>query len=234
MLSILIATSSRRVSLHPPIRVFLVDDHPIVRAGARLAIAGLEGFVVCGESGSAAGAPEAASAARAHLVMLDLLLGSRGDGLELVAAMRRQLPEARILVFSMNAEDVFAERALHAGADGYLVKGGDLVELQFALREIAAGRTYLSAHLRARLTRPGEGAPPGTDRVGSLSDRELQIFLLLGAGKSTQQIADELGISMKTVSAHRENVKIKLGITQAAELVRHAVTYVLGQGTLSR
>ncbi len=118
--------------------LYLVDDHPVVRAGARLAIAGLPGFEICGETGVAAGAPAAAREARADIVILDLLLGAAGDGLELVAAMHAAVPRARLLVFSMNREELFAERALRAGAHGYLMNGGDLTELQGALRCILA------------------------------------------------------------------------------------------------
>lgn len=213
----------------PPLRVFLIDDHPIVRAGARLAISGLPGFVVCGELGVTTGAPEAAKAARADIVILDLLLGTPGDGLELLTALRAALPRTRLLVFSMNAEDLFAERTLRAGANGYLMKGGDLSELQHALQRLAAGEIYLSPALSARHSlahRLGNGT---AGPLSSLSDREMQVFLLLGSGKTSQQIATELGISIKTISAHRENLKTKLGIDNATDLVRLAVTYVVGQ-----
>lgn len=209
------------------IRVFLIDDHPIVRAGARLAVSGMPGFSICGEIGTSVGAAQAAAAAQADIVVLDLLLGTAGDGLELIHAVRAALPGARLLVFSMNSEDLFAHRAIKAGANGYLTKGGDLSELQDALRCVQRGETYLSTRLRARTPLH----QPETDtRLSSLTDREMQIFLLLGAGKSTQQIADELGISRKTASAHRENIKVKLRLASAPELVRHAVAYVVGQG----
>jgi DNA-binding NarL/FixJ family response regulator len=213
-----------------PVRVFVVDDHPIVRAGVRLLIAGMPGFELCGETGKAEGAPERAAAARAGAVIADLVLGAGRDGLELVAALRAALGNAKILVFSMQPEDLFAERALKAGADGYLMKGGDLTELQHALVRLVGGEVYLSDQLKLRM----QGAkwfgrrPEGP--LASLSDRELQVFQRLGAGLSSQQIAKELGVSIKTVSAHRENVKTKLGIESAAELVRHAVAYVLGRG----
>ncbi len=211
-------------------RVFLIDDHPIVRAGARLAISGMPGFEICGETGTVAGAVEAAQEKRAQLIIADLLLGSPGDGLEFIGALRQALPEARILVFSMNSEDLFADRALRAGAHGYLMKGGDLTQLQEAMRQVQRGEIYLSAGLAKRQI--------GKRRIGSLtagpmatlSDREMQVFLLLGAGKSTQQIAHELGVSIKTASAHRENLKAKLNLESAAELVRSAVAYVVGQG----
>lgn len=210
----------------PSVRVFLIDDHPIVRAGARLAIAELAGYEVCGETGVAAGAPAAAKAAQADIVVVDLLLGTPRDGLELISALHEALPRTRLLVFSMNAEELFAERALRAGAHGYLMKGGDLTELQAALRCVQRGEIYLGERLTKK-PQPGHG---GVNPLSALSDREMQVFLLLGAGKSTQQIAGELGVSVKTASAHRENLKVKLGLHSAAELVRHAVAYVVGQG----
>ncbi len=212
------------------LRVFLIDDHPIVRAGARLAIGGLPGFEVCGETGTTVGAPAAARAARADIVVLDLLLGTPGDGIALVTALRTTLPRAKLLVFSMNAEELFAELTLRAGADGYLMKGGDLTDLQAALRHVAAGEIYLSPRLAARHASSRRLSGNNAGPLASLSDREMQIFLLLGAGKSTQQIATELGVSMKTASAHRENLKVKLGVDSASELIRLAVTYVVGQG----
>ena len=211
----------------PPLRVFLIDDHPIVRAGARLAVAGLPGFAVCGEHGSATGAADAARAAQADIVVLDLLLGTAGDGLELILTLRAALPRTKLLVFSMNSEALFAERVLRAGAQGYLAKGGDLTELQEALRCVAAGEIYLSARIASRI---GSAGPADIGPLARLSDREMQVFLLLGAGKSTPQIAAELGVSAKTISAHRENLKVKLEIASAAELMRYAVAYVVGQG----
>ncbi|MES2693120.1 MAG: response regulator transcription factor [Verrucomicrobiota bacterium] len=221
------ASKNAAASVPPSTRVFLIDDHPIVRAGARLAVAGMAGFVVCGELGTSIGAVEAARAAAPDIVVLDLLLGSAGDGLELVAALHAGLPAARLLVFSMNSEELFAYRALRSGARGYLTKGGDLTELQEALRAVQRGDIYLSPRLRDQTS----AAPAGPfTQLTSLTDREMQVFLLLGAGKSTQQIADELGISRKTASAHRENIKVKLRLSSASELVRHAVAYVVGQG----
>jgi DNA-binding NarL/FixJ family response regulator len=213
-----------------PLRVFVVDDHPIVRAGVRLVIQGLPGFELCGETGRPEGAPEAAAHARADAVILDLMLGGGRDGLELVAAMRSALPKARLLVFSMNAEELFAERVLKAGANGYLMKGGDLSQLQNALVRLARGETVLSPTMKERLDEARRFGPRGAAPLASLSDRELQVFMRLGAGRSTHQIAEELGVSMKTVSAHRENLKTKLGAASAPELVRQAVEYVVAQG----
>lgn len=190
----------------------------------------MPGFEICGELGVAAGAVEAAQAARAEIIVADLLLGVSGDGLELISALCSGLPQARVLVFSMNSEDLFADRALRAGARGYLTKGGDLSQLQEALRVLQRGEIYLSPGLATRRIGRRRVGSISVGPMATLSDREMQVFLLLGAGKSTNQIAEELGVSMKTASAHRENLKAKLGIESAAELVRQAVAYVVGQG----
>ena len=168
------------------------------------------------------------------MVILDLNLGGR-DGDKAVALMRRQCPEAAILVFSMNPEELFAERALADGANGYLMKTDGFEELHHAVGRILAGETYLSVRLRERLTAVGRGGN-GTmigeapQRVSNLTARELQIFRRIGEGRGTAEIVAELGLSIKTVSAHRENLKKKLGATTAAELIRLAVAWVLGHG----
>lgn len=213
----------------PSRRVFIVDDHPIVRAGARLALGTTPGFRVCGEAGSAAEALTAVAAARPDILILDLVLGGR-DGMDFVARMREILPAARILVLSMNAEDLFAERALRAGANGYLMKGGDLEELVAAVKRIAEGEVYLSEKMTSAMLEVRRSGRRETGIFGGLTDREMQVFLMLGQGKSTQQVADELRLSIKTISTHRENLKVKLGVDSAAELVRQAVAYVIGQG----
>lgn len=212
-----------------PLRVFIVDDHPIVRAGARLALGTTPGFRVCGEAGSAAEALSAVATLRPDILILDLVLGGR-DGMDFVARMRDILPAARILVLSMNAEDLFAERALRAGANGYLMKGGDLDELLAAVKRIVAGEVYLSEKMTNAMLEVRRSGRRETGILGSLTDREMQVFLMLGQGKSTQQVADELSLSIKTISTHRENLKVKLGVDSAAELVRQAVAYVIGQG----
>src|SRR5262249_28386134 len=157
---------------------------------------GLPGFELCGEFGRAEGAPEAAAAARADAVIQDLMLGGGRDGIELVTAMRAALPDAKLLVFSMNAEELFAERVLRAGANGYLMKGGALSHPQTALIRVAGGETVLSDAMKARRDEARRFGPRGEAPLASLSDRELQVFLRLGAGRSTNQIAEELGVSM--------------------------------------
>lgn len=184
---------------------------------------------MCGEAGTAAQALATVEAARPDILILDLVLGGR-DGMDFVARMREILPAARILVLSMNAEDLFAERALRAGANGYLMKGGDLDELAAAVKRIARGEIYLSEKMTSKMIEARRSGRQEAGILGSFTDREMQVFLMLGQGKSTQQVADELRLSVKTISSHRENLKVKLGVESAAELVRQAVTYVIGQG----
>jgi DNA-binding NarL/FixJ family response regulator len=210
-------------------RVLIVDDHPIVRAGVRLALRGHASFEICGEADSVNAAEELAGSLRPDIVVLDLLMGGR-DGIEMVGRMRELLPAAKILVFSMNTEDLFAQRALRAGANGYLMKEGGLEELIHALEHILAGEVYVSERMNARLLNSVARGESDDDVLKSLTDREMQIFLQLGAGKTTGQIAEELSLSVKTISTHRENLKAKLGAESAPELVRKAVAYVVGRG----
>jgi DNA-binding NarL/FixJ family response regulator len=218
------------VSLMPEkSRVLIVDDHPIVRAGVRLALRGHPTLEICGEADSVNAALTLAEQQKPDALVLDLHLGGR-DGIEMVGRMRELLPHAKILVFSMNSEDLFAKRALRAGANGYLMKEGGLEELQHALGRILAGEVYVSQRMNSRLLNSVARGDSEDDPLSELTDREMQIFLLLGGGKTTGQIADELSLSVKTISTHRENLKTKLGVDSAAELVRKAVAYVVGSG----
>jgi len=210
--------------------VFVVDDHPIVRAGVRLLLHGLDDFTVCGETGRVDTAPEEAAAADPGAVITDLMLGGGRDGLGLVSALRAALPDARLLVFSMHPEHLFAERALQSGADGYLMKGGDLEELKGALLRVAGGDVHLSPAMRRHVENARILGPRREGALAALTDREMQVYLRIGSGLTNPEIAQELGVSVKTVSAHRENLKVKLGVGSAPELVRHAVAYVLGRG----
>jgi DNA-binding NarL/FixJ family response regulator len=216
----------------PRVRVLVADDHPVVRAGLRFTLTPAAGFEICGEAENADDALSLATTHRPRLVILDLNLNGR-DGDRTIAMMRRACPDAAILVFSMNPEELFAERALAEGANGYLMKTDGFEALHEAVRVVLADEVFLSARLRERLgavsgavggVRSGGAAPQA---VASLTARELQILRRIGEGRGTAEIAAELGLSGKTVSAHRENLKKKLGAPTAAELIRHAVGWVL-------
>jgi DNA-binding NarL/FixJ family response regulator len=216
----------------PPIRVLVADDHPVVRAGLRFTLTPALGFEICGEAENADDALALGATHRPRLVILDLNLNGR-DGDRTITLMRRACPEAAILVFSMNPEELFAERALGEGASGYLMKTDGFEALHEAVRQVLAGEVFLSVRMRERsaATAVSSGAGGGTGftpkSVASLTARELQILHRIGAGRGSAEIAEELGLSIKTISAHRENLKKKLGAPTAAELIRQAVAWVL-------
>lgn len=203
-------------------RVLLVDDHSVLRFGLRHALANRKGYEVCGEADSASAAVEMAGRLTPDVVILDLMLGDR-DGCEAVGEILRFSPNSRVLVYSSHSEEIFAARALRAGASGYLMKTAGFEEFLRAIDEVRAGRTYLSPHLRV-------AQPMPNNELDVLTDREIQIFLRMGEGKTTNEIADQLHLSPKTVAAHRENIKVKLGITSSAELMRVAIAYIIGAG----
>ncbi|PYJ99585.1 MAG: DNA-binding response regulator [Verrucomicrobia bacterium] len=187
-------------------KVLLVDDHPVVREGLAERINRERDLVVCGEAQNAREALRAVASLQPDIVILDLSL-PKGHGLELVKDLRTLHPDLRVVVFSMHDESVFAERALRAGAHGYVMKQEPPERLLVAIRTVLRG-DYL------------------THSVARLSDRELEIFQLIGQGVSTRKIADRLGRSIKTIETHRTRIKEKLAVKSAAELVHRATCWV--------
>jgi DNA-binding NarL/FixJ family response regulator len=207
----------------PKARVLVVDDHPMMRGGLIQLINQQIDLICCGEAGTVAEARVAVASLNPDLVMLDLRLKG-GDGLELIKSLRSEFAGLRILVLSQYETPHYVERALRAGALGYVVKEQAAEEVLTAMRTVLAGEVYLTRALAARLLHTFVGALPGTPRAGveQLTDRELQVLHLLGAGMSTREIAAELSLSFKTIETHRENIKRKLGLRGAAELVHYA------------
>jgi len=177
----------------------------------------------CGEAGTVAEAQAAVAKLKPDVVILDLRLKG-GDGLELIKSLRSQIAGLRILVLSQYESPHYVERALRAGALGYVVKEQAAEEVLSAIRAVLAGEVYLTRALAARLLHTFVGTVPGTPRAGveQLTDRELHVLHLLGAGLSTRAIAAELKLSFKTIETHRENIKRKLGLRGAAELIHYA------------
>jgi DNA-binding NarL/FixJ family response regulator len=205
-------------------RVLIVDDHPVVRMGLRAVIEQSGRYEVCGEAGAPAEALKLAAGEQPDLIILDLMLGGRG-GADFVTECLRLARATRVLVLSQHDETLYAERVVAAGARGYLMKGEELDGVVEALAAIMRGEIVLSPRMNARiLARRFHGTPHG--RYSELSNREMQIFLLIGAGRSTGEIAAELGLSPKTVGAHREHIKTRLGLATAAELEREALLHV--------
>ncbi|HSN55653.1 MAG TPA: response regulator transcription factor [Candidatus Sulfomarinibacteraceae bacterium] len=209
-------------------RVMIVDDHPLMRRGLRELFEREPGLEVCGEAESVAGALDEIDGASPDLVIIDLTLKD-GSGLALVEAIRDRDPSVATLIWSMHDESLFAERALRTGAMGYVSKAASADELVAAVRDVLGGRVAVSPAVAQRLlqTVGRGGAKTMSGGVLSLSNRELAVFELIGNGLTTRQIAERLQLSVKTIDSHRENIKAKLGLDSAIDLVRHAVLWVL-------
>ncbi|MBI4420523.1 MAG: response regulator transcription factor [Gemmatimonadetes bacterium] len=208
-----------------PVRVLIVDDHPLIRRGLSEMVRHEPGVEVCGEAADAPATWREIERGRPELMILDLSLRD-SDGLELLKNVRARYPAIRVLVVSMHDEKVYAERALRAGASGYVQKQEPPETVVQAMRDVLAGRVYVSPAMAERLLhRLVHGGPaPQPSSLESLSDRELEVLSLLGEGLTTQQIAEQLHLSKKTVQSHRERLKLKLQLGNASELVRFAVT----------
>lgn len=205
-------------------RVFIVDDHAIVRQGLSLIINQEEDMVVCGD---AAGQLEALSLLREikpDVAVIDISL-KEGSGLELIKHIRERGMTFPLLVLSMHDEALYAERTLRAGANGYIMKERADEAVIDGLRTVMKGELYVSAVIQSRMLRQYIDGEKETG-VESLSDRELQIFEFIGQGISTQAIADRLGLSVKTIDAHRVRIKKKINAETASQLVQQAVRWV--------
>jgi DNA-binding NarL/FixJ family response regulator len=209
-------------------RVFLVEDHPIVRDGLAQLINEEPDLAVCGVAADAPAALRAVGESSPDLTMVDLLLGD-DDGLELVKTLKARFPRMPTLVLSMYNESLYAERALRAGARGYVTKLAPTDSVLVAIRRVLAGEIYVSDATATRLVSKLVGSdaagqdPHGPADVSRLSDREFEIFRLIGRGAGPSEIARQLGVSVKTVETHREHIKKKLGLSNGRELLRAAM-----------
>jgi DNA-binding NarL/FixJ family response regulator len=208
--------------------IMIVDDHPLVRNGFRQLIESENDLNVCCEAATMSEALQLIKHCQPGLAIIDLSLPD-GNGLELIKRMHTQHPEVPILVSSMHDEDLFAERALHAGAKGYINKQEAGEQVIVAARQVLDGKIYLSPHMAERLLLEQDGKPlaPILSPVEHLSNRELEVFELIGHGMTTGEIADKLNLSVKTIETHRANIKTKLGLSSAGELTRSAVQWTL-------
>jgi DNA-binding NarL/FixJ family response regulator len=207
-------------------RVFFVDDHPLVREWLASMVALESDLEVCGQAEDAAAALAAVSLAKPDVMVVDLSL-PRGSGLELIKDIRAQFSNVRLLVLSMHDEVSVAERAFRAGAHGYAVKREAGPRIIDGIRAVLEGKFYASPSLTAQLagrlfgnTARGTGAPEDL-----LSDREMEVFRLRGKGRSAKEIADQLGVSVKTVGSYDARIKEKMGYSDAGELMREAVLW---------
>lgn len=218
--------TSSKAGPHQKMRILVADDHPLVRDGLMSLISLQSDMVCCGQAGSAAEILAAAASRTPDLVILDLKLKD-GDGLAVIRSLRSQFPSLRILILSQYESPLYVEGALKAGAMGYLVKDQAANEVIEAIRSVLSGYIYLTRRMAALFWRKLIGSPAKACRAGvePLTDRELDVWQLLGAGMSTQEIAAELSVGPKTVETHRENIKHKLGFRGAAELMHYATAW---------
>lgn len=207
-------------------KIFIVDDHPMLREGLLAIIERRPGYQVCGSTGVASGAIDRIAELQPDLVMMDISLPDK-SGLELIKDLQSRLPDLKILVFSMHDELLYAERVMRAGARGYLMKGAPTGKLLEAIDSVLSGLPYLSANVSNHILGSlSARAPQKLAGIECLSDRELEVFELLGRGIPTYRIAEQLAISQKTVDAHRANIKSKLRLADAPALIREAVVWV--------
>jgi DNA-binding NarL/FixJ family response regulator len=211
-------------------RVFLVDDHRIVLEGLLNLINQEANLSVCGQALDSQEALKNLAGAKPDLVILDIALKS-GSGLELIKALKVRSPHLPILVLSMHNESLYAERALRAGAKGYIMKEEGTEKLVTAIHRVLDGQIYLSESMTTKLLsqRIQGRSEHGTSSLDVLSDRELEVFHLIGQGRSTREIAEQLHLSVKTVESYRENIKEKLRLQNATELIQHAIHWLHDQ-----
>jgi DNA-binding NarL/FixJ family response regulator len=212
--------------------VLLVDDHPVLRRGIAALIDGEADLSICGEAGTMQEAMAMVSKSKPDMMIVDVSLDGN-NGIELVKNLRGRYKSLPILVYSMHDESIYSERALRAGASGYVMKESKPDVLLTAIREVLKGKIYLSESMSARMLGRMVGAGRNDVKSGSpvdkLSDRELEVLQLLGKGLGTAQIADKLCLSIKTIETYREHLKQKLNLANGQELLRFAIEWSLDQ-----
>lgn len=220
--------TSKTTSAKEVARILIVDDHPVVRRGLAELVADEPDLEVCGEAADAPDALRMVDETNPDLIVVDISLKS-GHGIDLIKRIKARNDTVKMLVSSMHDETLFAERALRAGAMGYINKEEASDRVIEAIRHVLRGQIYLSSRMTEGLL---HGVVAGREAIDHsslkrLSDRELEVFEMIGRGMTTRQIAETLRRSVKTVETYRENLKAKLGLKNSAELSRHAVQWAL-------
>jgi DNA-binding NarL/FixJ family response regulator len=207
-------------------RIFLIDDHPLVREGLANLISGQHDLLVCGEAEDSAGAMTGIAKTRPDVALVDISLKNE-SGLELVKNLDSQFPLVALIVLSMHDEALYAERALRAGARGYVMKRESTKSVLASIRRVLEGGVYVSERVVNKMARRFSSSSKAAESspVERLSDRELEIFRLLGQGRTTAQIAEDLHLSLKTVQAYCARAKEKFGVSSLGELLRAAIRW---------
>jgi len=212
--------------------ILIVDDHPMMRDGLAALITAQPDLAVCAQAADAREALQAIESLRPDLVLMDISLPGK-SGLEAIKDIQSLAPGLATLVLSMHDESLYAERVLRAGARGYVMKQEGGKRIMDGIRAVLEGKVFVSEKMSARIMNAftGRRAAEAISSVESLSDREFEVFQLIGRGRSTKEIADQLHLSVKTVEVHRVNIKAKLQLTTSPELVHYAVRWVESQPT---
>ena len=210
--------------------VLVVDDHPLLRQGLAMLINQQQDMWVCGEAEDLQKAMQCITQSRPDIVVLDISLKGP-DGLEILKAIRTTFPNLPILILSMHDESVYAERALRARANGYIMKQEATEKVLEAIRRILAGEVYLSDSMSKKMLQQFiDGGPSLLEsRIAMLSDRELEVFGRIGEGRGTREIAEELHLSVKTVETYQAHIKEKLKLKSGRELIQHAIQWKIGE-----
>jgi len=206
-------------------RILLVDDHPLLRLGLRTLISKDSTLQIVAECEDARSALSLLRTESLDAVILDITLNGGSDGLELIKSMLSERPKIQILVLSAHDENLYAMRALAAGAQGYVMKGAATETLKAAIHTVLSGQIAVSKHLEQRLVHHAVCGGHRSDPAAPLSDRELEVLLRIGKGQASCEIASALGIALKTVETHRANMRRKLLLKSGAELLRYAVAW---------
>ncbi len=218
----------------PPVmsRILIVDDHPTVREGLAVWIGRQPDLVVCGEAANTAEALQLLASLSPDVAVIDISLRD-GNGIDLIKRIKARGDPVRMLVWSMYPEGLYAERAVRAGAMGYINKEQGTERIVEAIRRVREGKVYLSETMAEQLLKHAVGRkdePTETSPVEGLSDRELEVFRLIGQGLTTHQIGEKMHVSPKTVETYRARIKGKLGVSRGSELVQRAVQWVMENG----
>ncbi|HWD20334.1 MAG TPA: response regulator transcription factor [Verrucomicrobiae bacterium] len=213
-------------------RILIVDDHPMMREGLAQLVNSQTDLTACGEAGDAMQGLDQVKALRPDMVLADITLPGR-NGLEFIKDILALAPALTVLVISMHDESLYAERVLRAGGRGYIMKQEGGKKILEAIRQVASGKIYLSEKMSAQILevfsgRRGESG--GESKVETLTDREFEVFQLIGLGLGTKEMARRLNLSAKTVDVHRANIKAKLKLASMPELIRYAVRWVESEG----
>jgi DNA-binding NarL/FixJ family response regulator len=221
-----------RQKTRPPQKILIVDDHPMMRQGLAQLIGHDSSLKVCGDAGDAAAALEKTAALKPDLVLVDISLPGK-NGLELIKDLQALHPGVLTLVISMHDEGLYAERVLRAGGRGYIMKQEGGKKIAQAVRQVLDGHIYVSEKMSAKILEvfSGRGAEVAASPVERLTDREFEVFQLIGQGFDTKPLAEKLHLSPKTIEVHRANIKAKLNLKSMGELIRYAVRWAESQNT---